>query len=83
MSHTDVYNKVISILHPFVRNEAGAVNLSEDTSLIDDLNVNSARMVDIVLEIEDQFGISVDDDSMDKMRSVGDAVGLVERKLAA
>ena len=39
--------------------------------------MNSARLVDIVLEIEDAFGIEVSDDDADKVATVGDAVNLI------
>ena len=42
-----------------------------------DLEVNSARLVDIVLEIEDTFDIEVSDDDADQVNTVGDAVKLI------
>ena len=52
------------------------------TRIIEDLGVNSARLVDIVLEFEDQFGISIDDEAADKVRTVGDAVQMIVLKTA-
>jgi acyl carrier protein len=47
-----------------------------------DLKVNSARLVDVMLEMEDRFGIQVSDDEVDGLRTVGDAVRLVRAKTA-
>jgi acyl carrier protein len=44
------------------------------------LKVNSARLVDVVLEIEDTFGIEVKDEDADKVKTVGDAVQLILAK---
>ena len=48
-----------------------------ETSIHDDLKVNSARFVDVVLNLEDRFGIEVKDEQADRVRTVGDAVELV------
>lgn len=41
------------------------------------LKVNSARLVDVVLEIEDAFEIEVKDEDADKVKTIGDAVKLI------
>ena len=52
-----------------------------DTAIIQDLKVNSARLVDIIINAEDVFDIEIDDDDADGIKTVGDAVKVVERKL--
>ena len=52
-----------------------------DTTIIQDLKVNSARLVDIIIQAEDVFDIEIDDDDADEIKTVGDAVRVVERKL--
>ena len=51
--------------------------------IIQDLKVNSARLVDIIIQSEDVFDIAIDDDDADQIKSIGDAVRVVERKLVA
>jgi acyl carrier protein len=53
-----------------------------ESSILSDLKVNSARLVDVVLAFEDVFGIEVADDDADKVDTVGDAVRLIQGKLA-
>ena len=61
-----------------VRQERGALsNVTMETSIQEDLEVNSARLVDIVLEIEDGFDIEISDDAADRVTTVGDAVNLI------
>ena len=74
---TEVMGKVVEILRPFVKNQDALTKISMDTSILRDLKVNSARLVDIVLEIEDAFGIAVSDDQADQVKTVGDAVSLI------
>jgi acyl carrier protein len=52
-----------------------------ETSILDDLKVNSARLVDVVIAFEDDFDIEIADEDVDKVNSVGDAVGLIRAKL--
>ena len=42
--------------------------------------MNSARLVDIILAFEDEFNIAVDDESADKVRTLGDAVTMIQSK---
>jgi acyl carrier protein len=83
MDQKEVFEKVVAILKPFAKNRDALANVALDTSIQKDLKVNSARLVDIVLEIEDVFGIAVKDEDADKVRTIGDAVGLVLRQKAA
>lgn len=77
MEQQQVFEKVIEILKPFVKNVNALSSASMETSILGDLKVNSARLVDIVLEIEDTFQMAVTDDQADKVRSIGDAVTLI------
>jgi acyl carrier protein len=77
------FERVITILKPFVKDPATLSKATMETSLLKDLEVNSARLVDVVLEIEDKFDISVSDKDADTVRTVGDAVSLVVALSAA
>jgi acyl carrier protein len=78
----EIRSKFIALLAPFV-DVRGDAPIMESASLTDDLNVNSARFVDIILESEERFNISIDDDSADRMRTVGDAIDVIAEKSAA
>ena len=77
MERTEVFAKVKNIVAPFCKNEEALQNATDETRFLDDLNVNSARLVDIVIAIEDEFNIEVDDESADKIITLGDAVGVI------
>ncbi|MGB5264674.1 MAG: acyl carrier protein, partial [Lutimonas sp.] len=42
----------------------------------------SANLVDIILDVEDEFDIEIDNDSMEKMLSVKSALEIIELKLS-
>lgn len=82
MDRTKVREELINIITPFVP-EGEAVDFSEDMDLINDLKINSAHIVDIVLDIEDKFDIMIEDEVIGKMNTLNDAVDTVIAKTAA
>lgn len=81
MERAAVQSEIIRIATPFVKDPAALENVTEATRLIDDLKVNSARLVDIVLSFEDTFDIEIDDDEADKILTVGNAIDMVIAKV--
>jgi acyl carrier protein len=82
MTQQEVHTKVLEILRPFVKSNVPMDQVTMETSILKDLKVNSARLVDIVLEIEDAFGIAVKDEEADQVKTVGDAVNLIMKSKA-
>jgi acyl carrier protein len=81
VDQTEIFDQVVKILTPYVKNQEALKNASLATHILDDLKVNSARLVDVVLEFEDVFNIEIDDDDVDKVETVGNAVTLIEAKI--
>ncbi len=69
--------KVITVLEPFVKNEEALKTATGATSILNDLQVNSARLVDIILALEDEFDIEIDDDAADSVQTLQDAVNVI------
>ncbi len=74
MDRTEVYNKVVEIIGPFAKDPDALSKADEKTNILTDLKVNSARLVDIILDFEDKFDIEIDDDAADQIMTLGDAV---------
>ncbi len=81
MNKNELIEKLKTIVKPYVQDEAGFDNLTEDTDFIKDLKINSANLVDVVLDVEDSFGIEIDDKSMEKMLTVKAAMDIISLKL--
>lgn len=81
MDQQEVFDKVVKILTPFVRNQEALQNVSMETDILKDLRVNSSRLVDIVLAFEDEFDIEVADEEADKVQTIGAAVEMISGKL--
>ncbi|MDX1753325.1 MAG: phosphopantetheine-binding protein [Salinimicrobium sediminis] len=68
------------IVKPYVQNDLAFQDFGQSTDFIKDLEINSANLVDIVLDVEDEFNIAIDNDSMDNMTTVNDAVRIIKSK---
>ena len=80
MTNDEIFNTVVAIIKPFAKNQEALARISRETRILDDLKVNSARLVDVVLDVESAFDIELADDEVDRVRTVGDAVRVVEDK---
>lgn len=82
MNQDEILEQLKSIVKPFVKNEEAFQNLSEETDFIADLQINSANLVDIVLDTEEAFDIEIDNQSMEKMLTIKAALEIINTKLA-
>jgi acyl carrier protein len=51
-----------------------------DKSFTEDLDVDSLSMVEIVVAAEEKFGVTIPDDEVKNLKTVGDAVGFIEKQ---
>tara|TARA_B100000945_G_C20182280_1_gene502911 strand:- start:482 stop:736 length:255 start_codon:yes stop_codon:yes gene_type:complete len=81
MTKKELITSLQKIIKPYVQDQEAFKNLSEETDFINDLKINSANLVDIILDIEDKFDIEIDNESMEKMLSVKAAIDIIATKL--
>lgn len=53
--------------------------VSPEKSFTDDLGADSLAIVELVLALEEEFGIKIPDDQVDSIKTVGDAVDYIRR----
>lgn len=82
MTREEIFSIVVDTVAPFAKDEEALEEVSEETDILQDLRVNSARLVDVILDLEDEFDIRVEDEAADAVDTVGDAVDLIEERLA-
>lgn len=82
MNNQETIAKLKIIVKPYIKNQEAFDTLTENTDFITDLNINSANLVDIILDIEEEFDIEIDNQSMEKMLDIKSAVEIIQTKLA-
>jgi len=83
MNEEQYYTKLKTIVSPYLPEDVSADAIGMDSHFVNELNINSAHLVDIVLDVEDEFDIVLENEDMDAMQTVRDAVALIERKRLA
>ena len=58
-----------------------AEKVTPDARLVEDLGADSANVMVLIMEVEDQFGIMVEDDAIMTLKTVQDVVGYIDSKL--
>ena len=53
-------------------------DVTPDKRLVEDLKADSANVMVLIMDLEDQFGMTVDDDAITSLRTVGDVVKYIE-----
>jgi acyl carrier protein len=51
--------------------------ITRETSFFDDLNFDSLDLIELVIEFEDKFGMTIPDEESEKIETVGDAVDYI------
>ena len=69
-SLADIVNEVAGI---------PAEDVQMDKSFVDDLDVDSLSMVEVVVAAEEKFDVKIPDDEVKNLKTVGDAVAFIER----
>lgn len=75
------YSTLREIIRPYLPEDVDPGSISPESHLVADLNINSAHLVDIVLDVEDRFDIRLEDADMQEMATVADALGVIDSKL--
>ena len=78
MSTEEIQNKVMDIVAEQLQVDRASLTLEK--SFLQDLKADSLDLVELVMEFEDQFKISIPDEDYEKIKTVGDAVKYIEEK---
>ena len=82
MTQIEIQDQLFNIVKVYLPQDVDASAIKMDSHLMNDLNINSAHLVDIALDVEDAFDITLDEKDMEAMQTVDDAVRIVQEKTA-
>ena len=70
--------KVIRLISGATSVDVSKIN--NETRFVDDLNLDSLDMVELMMKMEDEFGVEIPDDDAESLVNVGDVVSYLEKK---
>jgi len=73
----DILTKITGIIAEQLDVETGEI--APEKSFTDDLGADSLAIVELVLALEEEFGIKIPDDRVDSIKTVGDAVEYIKQ----
>ncbi|MBE14966.1 MAG: phosphopantetheine-binding protein [Dokdonia sp.] len=76
------YEELKSIIKIYLPEDVSVDDITPKSHLVNELNINSANLVDVVLDIEEHYDITIEDDEMDKLDTVESAITLIKQKTA-
>jgi len=74
----DVFAQVKDVIVDKLGTDAEKVTM--EASFVDDLGADSLETVELIMGLEDKFGITIADEEAEKIRTVKDAVSFIESK---
>jgi len=77
MERSEIFEKVKGIISEKLG--VSASEITESASFIDDLGADSLDTVELVMELEEKFGIDIPDEDAEKIKTVKDAVDYIEK----
>jgi len=75
MDHDEIFDKVKDVIVDQLSVEEDDV--VEDATFVDDLGADSLDIVELVMALEETFGVSIPDEDAEGIKTVGDAVSYI------
>jgi acyl carrier protein len=82
MTREQILDELKRVIAPYTTNKEMLAGINDQTDLIKDLKINSANLVDIIIDAEAKYDIEIDYDSADKMINVGTCIDVIDEKLS-
>ena len=75
----EIFEKLKEIIYDYLGDDE--IEIRQDSLFIDDIGLSSLDMITIVGEVEDSFGIVVEDEAMPAIKTMEDAVNYIDKKI--
>lgn len=79
MDESTIFERVKKIIVDQLRVDESLVTM--DSNIQEDLGADSLDAVELIMALEEEFGIDVQDEEAEKFKTVGDVVRYIEKRL--
>ena len=79
MSSEEIFEKIKNIIVEQL--QVAETSVTEDASFIDDLGADSLDLVELIMALEEEFGIEIPDGDAEKVVTVGDVVSYIKENV--
>ena len=76
---TEIEDKIYQIVSDQLSVDRG--ELSRETSFVNDLNADSLDTVELVMELEDEFDMTIPDEEAEKLATIGNAIDYIQKNV--
>jgi acyl carrier protein len=81
MTRQEILTELKTVIAPYTTNKEMLAAINDQTDLIKDLKINSANLVDIIIDAEAKYDIEIDYDDADKMMNVGTCIDVISERI--
>lgn len=81
MNRQEILDELKKVLAPYTENKELLNTIDDQTDLIRDLKINSANLVDIIIDAEAKYNVEIDYDAAEQMTTVGNCISVIEAKM--
>jgi acyl carrier protein len=82
MTSEEIYAQLIPIIALYLPEDVSKEAITKESNLTSELNINSAHLVDVVLDVEDKFNIEFANTDMEQLQTINDAIEIIGKKLS-
>lgn len=79
MDSAQLKSLLLEILAKYAKDKDALDTATDNTEIRRDLKIKSARMVDVILDLEAKLGVEIEPDDMDEMFTIGESVAVLKR----
>ena len=80
-STAEIEEKVVQIVSEQMSVEKNEITRA--TSFVNDLNADSLDTVELVMELEDEFDLTIPDEEAEKLKTVGEAIDYIQKHMGS
>jgi acyl carrier protein len=79
-ARTEIEAKLKEIIEPYIAEDEMPETIEYDADLTNDLGINSLHVIDIIIDIENEYDIEIEDSELQNMSTLNDVLKVIEAK---